>query len=115
MTAERDFPQGCWQGTYTAKTPGGSFHDKIDLKLAGEQFEITYYDKQTVRSAAKGSFLLSANKITFHSIAERFGSAPWHHVASSFTFTLKQDGDSLHLQATDHLGVEKTIQISRKE
>lgn len=114
MNATNDFLQGEWQGRYTAKTSAGTFHDKVDLQLFGERFEITYYDGEAIRSAAKGRFLISANKISFHSEAERLGASQWNHVASKFDFAFNRDGDNIHLQATDHFGVEKIIHLCRQ-
>lgn len=51
-----DFLEGNWQGSYIAKASYGTFCDKLQLNFFKNEFEITYFDNEKIRSNAKGFF-----------------------------------------------------------
>lgn len=109
-----DFLQGSWQGFFIAKAPYGVFQDKVIINFKYDEFDITYFNEGRVRSAAKGNFILVDEQLQLNSVAERFGSASWNYIKSSFVFRfLEKTPTKIKLNAKDHLGVEKTLNLEK--
>lgn len=114
MQNSENFLEGIWRGFFVAKAPYGVFEDKVTITFSKDKFEIIYFDKENLRSSAKGGFAVIDEKLQLNSEAERFGDGEWSYVESIFTFSfLEKNPNKIKLNAKDHLGVEKTLSLEK--
>lgn len=112
----KDFLIGNWQGFFIAKASYGVFQDRVIVNFFNNEFDITYFNNEDIRSSAKGTFAIKNKQLHLNSIAEKFGQGQWNHIKSTFVFNfLEKNKDKITLNAKDHLGVEKTLNLEKQK
>lgn len=107
--------QGDWEGSYTAMASYGTFTGKAKIQFSNTNFEIVYYDGQTIRSGAKGTFKTKDGFVLLCGTQKKETGKAWNNARSDFKFAFEIKNEDLFLEATDHRGINSKIKAHKKK